>query len=184
MAKKKKSIKKVVKAKKKLSASKKNKIRKAKKKVPYVPKGYSNITPYLIVGDAAGAIEFYKKVFGAKEVMRMEQPGGKIGHAELQIGDSKIMLGDECPEMDARSPQVYGGSPVGIHVYVKNVDDVVDRGIAAGARLVRPAENMFYGDRSGSIKDPYGHTWYVSTHIEEVSLATAKKRAAELFGKK
>ncbi len=154
------------------------------KKVSVIQKGYHSITPYLIVDPCVKAIEFYKKVFGAKEVMRMEQAKGKIGHAELKIGDSRIMLADPCPEMGAHGPKAVGGSPVGIHLYIKDVDSVVKRAIAKGAKLTRAVENMFYGDRSGGIEDPYGHQWYISTHIEDVTLAQVKKRAAELFGKK
>ncbi len=154
-----------------------------KKKVSAIPRGYHNITPYLIVINATAAIEFYKQVFGAKELMRMTHPGGKIGHAELKFGDAKIMLADEYPEMDARSPQTYGGSPVGIHLYIKDVDAAVERAIRAGSKLIRPVENMFYGDRCGTIEDPYGHKWHVSTHVEDVSNAAIKKRAEQLFGK-
>ncbi|HEX4044740.1 MAG TPA: VOC family protein [Gammaproteobacteria bacterium] len=154
-----------------------------KTKVLAVPKGYHSITPYLMISNAAKAIDFYKKVFGAKEVMRVEHTPGKINHAELQIGDSKIMLSDECPEMNARSPQTYGGSPVSIHLYVKNVDAVVNQAVAAGAKLFKPIETMFYGDRSGMLTDPYGHLWCVSTHVENVSAAEMKKRMAKLFKK-
>jgi len=157
---------------------------KRKKPIPAIPKGYHSITPYLIIRHAAKAIEFYKEAFGAKEVMRMEQPGGKVGHAELKMGDAKIMLADEYPDRDARSPQAYGGSPVSIHLYIKNVDGVVERAVAAGAKLIRPVEDMFYGDRCGMLEDPYGHKWCVSTHIENVSAAKLKKRVAELFDKK
>ena len=154
---------------------------KKKKKLSAVPKGYNTITPYLIVSHADKAIEFYKKVFDAKEVMRMAKPEGKIGHAELKIGDTKIMLADEYPEMNIRCPLAYGGSPVGIHLYVKNVDTTVERALNAGARLTRPVDNMFYGDRCGSIEDPFGHNWYVSTHVEDVSPAEMKKRMIKLF---
>ena len=154
------------------------------KKVSPVPKGYNTVTPYLIVDNGASAIEFYKKAFGAKEVMRMDSPNGKVGHAELKIGDSKIMLGDACPESGARSPKEVGGSSVGIHLYLKDVDAVVQRAVAAGAKLTRPVEDQFYGDRSGGLEDPYGHNWYVSTHIEDVSPAKMKKRAAEMYGNK
>lgn len=149
-------------------------------KVPTTPIGYHSITPYLIVDDAAKAIEFYKQVFGATEAMRMEKPGGKIGHAELKIGDSKIMLADEYPEMKVRGPQAYGGSPVMIHLYIDNVDAVVGQALAHGAKIVRPVENMFYGDRSGTLVDPFGHTWDVSTHVEDVSPEEIEKRVAEL----
>lgn len=157
---------------------------KRKKKVLTTPKGYHSITPYMIIQNAAKAIEFYKKAFSAKEALRMEQPGGKIGHAEIKIGDAKIMLADECPEMQARSPEAFGGSPMMIHLYVKNADAVIAKAVSLGAKLTRPAENMFYGDRSGMIEDPFGYKWCVSTHIEDVSPAKVKKRAAALFGKK
>lgn len=150
------------------------------KKVHHLPKGYNTITPYLIVKGAANAIEFYKKVFGAKNVMSMEKPGGKIGHAELQIGDTKIMLADEHPELGARAPESFGGSPVSIHLYMANVDDVIERAVNAGAKLLRPATNMFYGDRSGGVQDPFGHVWYVATHVEDVSMAEMKKRMAAM----
>ena len=155
-----------------------------KRKIPAVPKGYHSIIPYLIVQQASQAIQFYKDVFGAKEIMKMEHPSsGKITHAELKIGDAKIMLADVCPQMDARSPQDFGGSPVGIHVYIKNVDAVVERAVSAGAKVLRPVENMFYGDRSGALEDPYGHKWYIATHIEDVSVAKVKKRATEWYEK-
>ena len=173
----------VVKSKKSKKTAKKGAL-KRKNKVLAIPKGYNSITPYLIVDNAVAAIEFYKKSFGAKVAMRMERPGGKIGHAELKIGDTKIMLADECPEMDARSPQAYGGSPVGIHLYVKNVDDVVAKAIDSGATVIREVQDQFYGDRSGTLQDPYGHKWHVSTHIEDVSPSKMKKREAELFANK
>jgi len=157
--------------------------KKRKIKVSFIPKGYNSVTPYLIINQAAKAIEFYKKAFGAKEIMRMEKPDGKIGHAELKIGDSKIMLADECPEMGAHSPRATG-TPVGLHLYVKDVDAVVKKAVASKAKLTRAVENMFYGDRSGALEDPFGHHWYISTHIEDVSKAAMKKRAAQLFGKK
>lgn len=155
-----------------------------KKKVLAIPKGYHSITPILVVNGGSRAIEFYKKAFGAKIVMRMERPDGKIAHAELKINDAKIMLADESPEMGANSPVNYGGSPVGIHLYIKDVDAVVKRAVGSGARIIRPVENMFYGDRAGEVQDPFGHKWYISTHVEDVSPATMRKRAAELFGKK
>src|SRR6185312_2750247 len=131
-----------------------------KKKVMAIPKNYHSITAYLIVEDAAGALEFYKKAFAAKKVLRMEHQG-KIMHAEITIGDSKLMLSDGCSEMGARSPAHFGGSPVSMHLYVKDVDAVVKRAVAAGAKLTRPVENMFYGDRCGEVQDPYGHKWYI-----------------------
>ena len=157
---------------------------KRKKKVLAIPKGYHSITPYLIVNGGARAIEFYKKAFGAKAVICMQHSDGKIGHAELKIGDSKVMLGDACPEMNAFDPKHFKGSPISIHLYVKDVDAVVERAVAAGAKLIRPVEDMFYGDRSGAVEDPYGHQWYVATHIEDLTLAKIKKRSEELFGKK
>ena len=174
----------------KKSAAKTNKksskkiVTKRKKKVAPIPKGYHSIIPYLIINNAAKAIDFYKKAFGAKEVCRMERPDGKIGHAELKIGDSKIMLADECPEMGAHSPHAGGNSSISIHFYTKNVDDVVKKAVSAGAKLKRAVQDMFYGDRCGSLEDPYGHNWHVSTHIEDVSKAMMKKRAAQIFGKK
>jgi PhnB protein len=157
---------------------------KPKKKVTAIPKGYNCVIPYLVVNNAAKAMEFYKKIFAAKEVMRMEQPDGKIGHAELKIGDSKIMLADECPEMGAYGPHAGVNASISIHVYIKNVDDVVEKAVSLGAKINRPVQDMFYGDRSGSIEDPFGHKWFVSTHIEDVSKAMMKKRAAQAFAKK
>jgi PhnB protein len=147
-------------------------------KVKPIPDGYHTIIPYLSIKGAADAIEFYKKAFAAKESMRMAQPDGRIGHAELQLGDSRVMLADEFPEMDFRSPRSMGGSPVHIHMYVENVDAVVDRAVAAGAKVVRPVQDQFYGDRSGTVADPYGHVWHVATHTEDVSPEEMRKRAA------
>jgi len=142
-----------------------------------IPVGYHTATPYLIVHDATHAIDFYSKAFGAKELYRMDD-NGKIGHAEIQIGDSRIMLADEYPDMGARSPRALGGSPVSILLYVEDVDAFVNRAVAAGCKLVRPVEDKFYGDRSGTIEDPFGHTWHVSTHIEDVPPEEMDKRAA------
>jgi PhnB protein len=147
-------------------------------KVRPIPEGYHSVTPYLIVDGAAAAIEFYKKVFDATEVMRMPAPGGRIGHAEIKIGDSHIMLADENPEMNARSPKSVGGSPLSLLLYVDDVDKTVERAVAAGAKLERPVEDKFYGDRMGAIEDPFGHQWYVGTHIEDVSPEEMKKRMA------
>jgi PhnB protein len=134
-----------------------------------VPDGYSTVTPYLIISDAAAAIEFYKKAFGATERMRLAAPDGKVGHAEIQIGDSPIMLADEFPEMGARSPQTIGGTPVGLALYVENVDAQFERAVAAGAKVLRPLQDQFYGDRSGTLKDPFGHQWTLASHIEDVT---------------
>ena len=149
-------------------------------KIKPIPKGFHAVTPYLCVKGAAGAIAFYKKAFGAKEVMRMPGPGGTIGHAELQIGDSRIMLADEFPEMNFRSPRSVGGTPVNMHLYVPDVDRVTKKAVAAGAKPLRPVANQFYGDRGGSVEDPFGHVWHIATHIEEVSMKELKKRAAAM----
>lgn len=149
-------------------------------KVKPIPDGYNAVTPYLIVDGAAAAIEFYKKIFGAKEVMRMPAPGGRIGHAEVKIGDSHVMLADENPDMNARSPKSVGGSPISLLLYVDDVDKTVERAIAAGAKLKRPVADQFYGDRTGGIEDPFGHQWYVATHIEDVSPEEMQKRSREL----
>ena len=154
------------------------------KKPTAIPPGYHSITPYLFVNEATKAIEYYKKAFGAEEEMRMEMPGGKIGHAELKIGDSKIMLADEFPEMGARSPRTYGGSPVTIHLYVEDVDKTAQQAVNAGGKLKGKVENQFYGDRSGTLEDPFAHTWNISTHMEDLSDEEIRKRAAELFSKK
>ncbi len=143
-----------------------------------IPDGYHTATPYLIVNDAAQAIEFYKEAFGATELLRMAKPDGKIGHAEIRIDDSTIMLADEFPEMGARSPQSFGGSPVSIFLYVENVDAVFAQTVAAGAVVQRPVADQFYGDRMGGVKDPFGHAWYIATHVEDVSPEEMRKRAA------
>src|SRR6266540_3663391 len=130
-----------------------------------IPDGYPQVTPYLAVDGAADAIDFYTKVFGARERMRMDAPGGKVGHAELQFGDSLVMLADEFPEMGNRSPRSVGGTPVTISVYVDDVDAAFDRALRAGAKELRPLENQFYGDRTAQIEDPFGHRWSISTHI-------------------
>jgi PhnB protein len=147
-------------------------------KVKSVPEGYHTIIPYLSIKGAAAAIEFYKKAFGATESMRLAQPDGRIGHAELQLGDSRLMLADEFPDMDFRSPLSMGGSPVHIHMYVDNVDTIVSRAVAAGAKVIRPVQDQFYGDRTGTVADPYGHVWHVATHTEDVSPDEIRKRAA------
>jgi PhnB protein len=143
-----------------------------------IPEGYHTATPYLIIKDAAKAIEFYKEAFGAKEMMRMSQPDGRIGHAEIKIGDSPIMLADEFPEMGARSPQSLGGSPVSILLYVEDVDAFAKQAVAAGTKVVRPVKDQFYGDRSGSFEDPFGHQWHIATHVEVVAPEEMHKRAA------
>ncbi|HTD66165.1 MAG TPA: VOC family protein [Candidatus Limnocylindria bacterium] len=153
-------------------------------KTNYLPPGYHHVTPYLIVGDAARAIEFYKQAFGGAELMRMGAPGGKVGHAEIQFGDSRVMLADEFPECDARSPQTVGGTPVSLMLYVEDVDAVVARALSLGAKVLKPIQDQFYGDRSGTIADPFGHQWTIATHTEDVSQAELERRAAALFGGK
>jgi len=147
-----------------------------------IPDGYPRVIPYLSVDGANAAIEFYCKVLGAKERMRMAAPGGKVGHAELEVGDGLIMLSDEFPEMDVRSPKRIGGTPVTVHVYVEDVDRVFDRAVQAGVKVLRPVANQFYGDRSGQFLDPFGHRWNVSTHVEDVPPDEMAKRAAAAMG--
>jgi PhnB protein len=148
--------------------------------VKYMPKGYHAVTPYLIIKGAAGAIDFYKKVFGATEAFRMADPSGKVGHAEIKIGDSMIMLADEHPEMGYVGPQTLGGSPVSIHLYVEDVDAVFKRAVAAGAKETLPLKDQFYGDRNGTFHDPFGHVWTVSTHKEDVSPEEMERRMAAM----
>jgi PhnB protein len=145
-----------------------------------IPDGYRSVIPYLIVDGAGAAIEFYKTAFGATERFRLGGPGGKIGHAELQIGDSLVMLADEHPEMGALGPRTVGGSPVGIHLYLADVDAAAARAVAGGAKLTRPVADQFYGDRLGTIEDPFGHIWHISTHIEDVSPEEIGRRAAAM----
>jgi PhnB protein len=147
--------------------------------VKSIPEGYHSITPYLAIAGAADAIAFYKKAFGATEVMRMAAPGGKVGHAEVEIGGSRIMLSDEYPDMGFLSPKTTGGSPVGLHLYVEDVDAVARQAVAAGAKEVRPVKDQFYGDRTGTIEDPFGHVWHIATHKEDLSPDELKRRAAE-----
>ena len=141
-----------------------------------IPQGYHTATPYLVVSDGAAAIEYYKNAFGATELMRFPGPGGKVLHAEIKIGDSPIMLSDENPEMGAKSPQTIGGSPVGICLYVPDVDSLFKRAIAAGGKELKPVQDQFYGDRSGTLQDPFGHNWTIATHKEDVSSDEMRKR--------
>jgi PhnB protein len=134
-----------------------------------VPEGHSTVTPYLIVTGAANAIEFYKKAFGATEIMRLTQPDGKVGHAEIQIGGSRVMLADEALEMGFWSPRSLGGSGTGIMLYVDDVDRAFARAIGAGAKSLQPVKDQFYGDRSGTLSDPFGHMWTIATHVEDLS---------------
>ncbi|HVX60553.1 MAG TPA: VOC family protein [Pirellulales bacterium] len=141
-----------------------------------IPDGYHTVTPYLIVNDAVGALDFYKQAFGATELFRMQKPDGKIGHAEIKIGDSPIMLADEHPEVGAKSPQSLGGAAVSILLYVEDADAVTEQAVAAGAKVLRPLQNQFYGDRSATLSDPFGHTWHIATHIEDVTPEEMQKR--------
>jgi PhnB protein len=143
-----------------------------------IPDGYHSVIPYLIVGDGAAAIAFYQQAFEAKVRMRLPRPDGRIAHAELRIGDSLVMLADEARQMGALAPSTVGGTPVSLHLYIENVDAVVERAVAAGAKLLHPAEDKFYGDRLGTVEDPFGHRWHVSTHIEDVSPEEIGRRAA------
>lgn len=142
-----------------------------------IPDGYNTATPYLIVKGAAEAIEFYKRAFGATEVMRMTDPQGRVGHAEIRIGDSVIMLADEHPAMGYRGPRSLGGSSVSILLYLPEVDAVFERAIKAGARSQRAVQDQFYGDRSGTLEDPFGHVWTIATHVEDVPAEEMRRRA-------
>jgi PhnB protein len=144
-----------------------------------VPEGYHTATPYLIIGGAAQAIRFYKRAFDATELIHLPGPDGRIAHAELKIGDSIIMLADEVLDMGYRSPRSLGGSPVSLLLYVEDVDAVFQRAVAAGALVLRPLANQFYGDRSGTLEDPFGHLWTVATHIEDVPAEEIARRALQ-----
>ena len=146
-----------------------------------IPDGFHGATPYLCCKDAARAIEFYKKAFGATEVMRLAEPSGRIGHAEVKIGEAVIMLSDEHAEIGVRSPQSLGGTPVAIHLYVEDVDALARRAVAAGAQLTRPVADQFYGDRTGTLEDPFGHRWFIATHKEDVSSEEMGKRYAAMM---
>jgi PhnB protein len=154
-------------------------------KVQPIPEGYRSVTPYLIVEGAARAIDFYQRAFGAKELMRFAAPKGRVGHAELMIGDSRVMLADESPEMGAYAPKSRERQPVSLYVYVADVDATMRRAIDAGAKMTEAVQDKFYGDRIGAFVDPFGHSWYVSTHVEDVpheELARRAKAAMEKAG--
>ncbi len=142
-----------------------------------IPKGYHSITPYLVMKNAAAAIEFYKKAFGAVELFRMPAPGGKVGHAEIKIGDSPVMLADEYPDMGFKGPESLGGTPVSLMIYVTDVDKIYPQAIAAGGKELRPLQTQFYGDRSGTLTDPFGHMWTICTHVEDIPEEELAKRA-------
>jgi PhnB protein len=142
-----------------------------------IPEGYHSVTPYLIIKGAAGALDFYKRAFGAAELFRMPMPDGKIAHAEIKIGDSAVMLADESPELGHRSPQSLGGPGVSLMIYVERVDDVFKRAVDAGAKQLQPIKDQFYGDRSGTLQDPFGHVWTIATHVEDVPTEELRRRA-------
>ena len=149
-------------------------------KVNPIPEGYHTITPYLFISGAAEAIALYKQAFGAIEVMRVPGPGGTVGHADLLIGDSHVMLADECLDMGARSAKTLGGSPIMLCLYVDDVDAWADRAVAAGMTVKEPVEDKFYGDRAGSFADPFGLVWYLSSHKEDIPMDELQRRAAEM----
>jgi len=147
-----------------------------------IPEGYHSVTPYLIIRGAAEAIEFYKKAFGAVELFRFPSPDGKVGHAEIKIGDSPIMLADEYPPMGYKGPQSIGGSPVSLMIYVEDVDTIYNQAVTAGAAVKEALQDKFYGDRTGTLVDPFGHVWHISTHKEDVSMEEMVRRAKAAHG--
>lgn len=149
--------------------------------VKAIPDGYHSVTPYLSIKNASDAIEFYKKAFNAIELFRLDMPGGIIGHAEIQIGNSRIMLADPCDDVSFGDPKTLGGSTVGLYVYVDDVDGMYSQSVAAGAKQINPVEDQFYGDRIGTIEDPYGHRWFIATHKEDLTPEELNKRAEDLF---
>jgi PhnB protein len=146
-----------------------------------IPDGYHSVTPYLIVKGAARALEFYKKAFNAQELYRLEGPGGTVAHGEFQIGNSRLMIADEFPDMGARGPEAFGGSPVGLCIYTEDVDALFKQALAAGGKQERPVVDQFYGDRSGTVVDPFGHKWTLATHKEDVSPEEMNRRMAEMM---
>lgn len=147
-----------------------------------VPEGFHTLTPAIVVREAAKAIEFYKTAFGAEEIARLDGPGGTVAHAELRIGNSMLMLSDECPEFGAQGPEAFGGSPVSLCLYVEDCDAVFNRAVEAGATVKKPLEDQFWGDRYGQVADPFGHTWSVLTHIKDVSADEMKQAMAAMSG--
>jgi len=148
-----------------------------------IPDGHRTVAPYLAIKNAAAALEFYKQGFGAVETYKLIVPDGRVGHAEIRLGDSLIMLSDEFPEFGGKAPEALGGSPVSIHLYVEDVDAFVKKAVAAGARELKPVANQFYGDRSGQLQDPFGHLWWVATHKEDVASDEMQRRVRALFAK-
>jgi PhnB protein len=146
-----------------------------------IPDGYHTVTPYLVIKGAAQAIDFYTKAFGAIELTRLQTPDGRVAHAEIKIGDSPLMLCDEWPEWNALAPQTIGGSAVSIMLYLEDVDAVVDRAVEAGATLLMPVADQFWGDRMGTVGDPFGHKWSIATHVEDVAPDEVARRAREMF---
>ena len=147
-----------------------------------VPQGYRSLTPYLIIDGADRALSWYAEAFGAREVMRLAAPEGRIGHAEIEIGNSRIMLADEAPAHNAKGPNAFGGSPVSLHLYIADVDTVVAKAVSIGAEVKSQPEDKFYGDRLATLTDPFGHTWHVSTHIEDVPHDEIERRMAAMSG--
>jgi len=153
--------------------------------VKAIPAGHSTVTPYLAIKNAAKALEFYKNAFGATESYKLMMPDGRLGHAEIRLGDSMIMLADEFPEDGGKAPETLGGSPVCIHLYVEDVDAFFKKALAAGAKELKPVMDQFYGDRSGQIEDPFGHLWWIATHKEDIAPEEMQKRVQAMFaGKK
>ena len=152
-------------------------------KVKPIPAGHHTVAPYLAIKNAVSALEFYKKAFGAIETYKLIVPDGRLGHAEIRLGNSLIVLSDEFPEFGGKAPESLGGSPVSIHLYVEDVDAFVKKAVAAGARELKPVADQFYGDRSGQLQDPYGHLWWVATHKEDVAPEEMQKRVQALFAR-
>jgi PhnB protein len=152
--------------------------------VKAIPAGHHTVAPYLAIKDAAKALEFYKKAFGATESYKLLLPDGRLGHGEIRLGDSLIMLSDEFPEYGGKAPQALGGSPVSIHLYVEDVDAFFKRALAAGAKARKPVTDQFYGDRSGQLEDPFGHLWWVATHKEDISPEEMQTRVRAMFARK
>jgi PhnB protein len=149
-----------------------------------IPTGHHTVTPYLAIKNAAKALDFYQRAFGATEVYKLLMPDGRLGHAEMRIDDSIIMIADEFPEHGGKSPETLGGSPVSIHLYVENADAFFKKAVAAGAKERKPVMDQFYGDRSGQLEDPYGHLWWVATHKEDIAPEELQKRVEAIFGEK